>query len=121
MFTYGKLNLLLINGINLVFSYLEMQRRFIETNLYKFFSLCLERHSSQTFESNNCRILFPKCVCYWHCLLRGVFFIPCDNWKTLFFIPIYHYPEVFCNCHVVMFFETSALEEVHILCPLSLQ
>ena len=49
------------------------------------------------------------------------FLIPCDNWKTLFFIKFYPYPEVFCNCHVVAFFETSVLKEVRILRPLSPQ
>ena len=47
------------------------------------------------------------------------FFITCDNWKTLFFMQMYRYPEVWWNRHVGLFFETSVLKEVLILCPLS--
>ena len=54
----------------------------------------------------------------WYNLLRWMFFIPCDNWKTLFFIEICHYPEVWCNCYVAAFFESSLLKEVRILCRL---
>ena len=50
-----------------------------------------------------------------------MFFIPYDNWKTLFFIQIYHYPEVSYNRNVAAFFETIILKEVRILYPLSPQ
>ena len=50
-----------------------------------------------------------------------MFFIPCDNWKTLFFIQIYRYQEVSYNGHVAAFFETSVLKEIRILYPLSPQ
>ena len=66
------------------------------------FLLCLKRNVSQTFESSSCENLSPKCVCYWYSLLRSIFFVPCDNWKTLFFIQIHCYPEVFCNHHVAL-------------------
>ena len=39
-------------------------------------------------------------------------FIPCDNWKTLCFIKLYHYSKVFFNRHVVSFFEAIVMEEV---------
>ena len=42
-------------------------------------------------------------------------FTPYDNWKTLFFIKIYRYPEVLFNGHVLAFFEASDLKEVRIL------
>ena len=35
---------------------------------------------------------FPKCVYHWYNLLRWMFFIPCNNWKTLFFKTNYGYP-----------------------------
>ena len=38
--------------------------------------------------------------------------IPCDNWKTLFFIKVYHYTKGFWNRHIVAFFEISVLKEV---------
>ena len=120
MSTYGNLSLLLMYGIYLVFSSLEIQRRLIQTKLYyHFLLLCLKRNVSQTFKSSNCNKLFAKFLCYWYSLLWWMFFILCDNWKK-FFIKIYHYPELFCNRHVIAFFEASALRS-RILCPLSLQ
>ena len=36
-----------------------------------------------------------------------MFFIPCDNWKTLIFMEIFRYPEVWYNRRrVAAFFET---------------
>ena len=50
-----------------------------------------------------------------------MFFIPCDNYKALFFMQIYRYTETWYNCHVAAFFVTSVLKEVRILYPWSLQ
>ena len=50
-----------------------------------------------------------------------MFFIPCDNWKTFFFIQTYSYPEVSYNHHAAAIFKTSVLKEVRILYPLSPQ
>ena len=44
-----------------------------------------------------------------------MFFIPFDDWKTLFFIKVYRYSEDFSNGHVVTFFEPSVLREICIL------
>ena len=44
-----------------------------------------------------------------------MFFIPCDNWKTLFFIKVFHYSKGFSNYHIVAFFETTVFKEVRIL------
>ena len=76
--------------------------------------LCLERNNSQTLKSSTCKKY------HGYDLLRWIFFIPCDNWKTFFFIQTCHYPEVSCNRHVAAFFETSVLKEVRILYPLYL-
>ena len=48
-----------------------------------------------------------------------MFFIPYDNWETLFFLYIYRYPEVWHNRHVGVFFETNLLKEVSILYTLA--
>ena len=64
--------------------------------------LCLKRNVSQTFESSSYKNVYPN-------LIRGMFFIPCDNWKILFFMQIFHFLDVWCNRHVVAFFETSVL------------
>ena len=50
-----------------------------------------------------------------------MFFIPCSNWKVLFFIQIYRYPEVWYNRHIAAFFEVSVLKEVRNLYQLSPQ
>ena len=77
MFTYGKLNLLLINGINLVFSYLEMQRRFIETNLYKFFHSVWKGTAHKPSKVTTAEYFFPSVyvigtACFEECFLFRV-------------------------------------------------
>ena len=48
-------------------------------------------------------------------LLRCMFFVPCDSWKTLFFLwDGLSLLWDFFNRHNVVFFETSVLEEVSI-------
>ena len=59
------------------------------------FFLCLKRNNSQTFESSGCKNPFPQCVCYWCNLLRWMFFVLCNNWKTLLCIKVYRYSEIF--------------------------
>ena len=44
-----------------------------------------------------------------------MFFITCDNWKTLFFTTVYCYYVVFSNRHGFAFFERSVLKEAYIL------
>ena len=88
----------------MVFSFLEMQRRLIQTKVY-YKPFCF----------------VWKCVYHCYNLLRWMFFTPCDNWKTLFFIQIYRYPEVWYNPGFAAFFDTSVLKEVHVLYPLSPQ
>ena len=48
-------------------------------------------------------------------LLRWIFFIPCDKWKTLFFSKSFWLPQDFFNHHFAVFFETSVLKQVRIL------
>ena len=83
--TCGKLNLLRINNICLVFSSWEMQRRLMQTKAY--YKLCLfslKRSVSLTFKSSSCKKAFPKCVYHWYNLLRWMLLIPCDNCKHCF-------------------------------------
>ena len=116
--TSGKLNFLPISSIYLVFSPQEMWRRLMWNKIYyKFFYSVW--NVSQTFKSSSSRKVFLKCVYHWYNLLRRMFLVPCDNRKTLFFIQIYHYPEIWHNHHAAVFFETSVLKEVRILHPLS--
>ena len=39
----------------------------------------------QTCKNGSCKNLSVQCICYWCNLLRWIFFILCDNWKTLLF------------------------------------
>ena len=48
------------------------------------FLLCLKRNVSLALKSSSCNKAFPKCVYHGYNLLRWMFFIPCDNWKTFF-------------------------------------
>ena len=61
--TYWKQNLLVINDICLVFSFLEMQRRFIKTNVYyKLF----DSYWKETNHKSSCsKNIFFQYLCYW--------------------------------------------------------
>ena len=88
-----------------------MERRLIQTKHAKNFLTLSEKTISQTFKSSSCKSLSQVCVPLYN-LLRWMFFIPCDNWKTLFFIQIYCYIEVWYNRHVDAFFKGTVLKEV---------
>ena len=45
-----------------------------------------------------------------------MYFIPRDDWKTLFFIKVFRCSEGFSNCSLAGLFQTGVLKEVHILC-----
>ena len=61
MSTNGKLNLLLINSIYLVFPSVEIQRRHVQTKSYdQFFPLCLKRNVSQTSKLTTAKNFFPN-------------------------------------------------------------
>ena len=79
------------------------------------FLLCLKRNVSPTLKRSSCEKVFPNCVYHGYNLIRWRFFIPCDNWKALFFIQIYRYAEVWCNHHVAALVETSISKKVRIL------
>ena len=64
-----------------------MERRLIQTKHAKNFLTLSEKTISQTFKSSSCKSLSQVCVPLYN-LLRWMFFIPCHNWKTLFFIQI---------------------------------
>ena len=67
-----KLNLLLINIIDLVISSLDMQKTHTDQIILEVLLLCLKRNVPKTFESNSCKKLFPKCVCQWYSLVRYI-------------------------------------------------
>ena len=65
------------------------------------FLLCLKRNDSQTFKTSSSRNLFSGVYAVVQ-LVSMIFFTPCDNWETLFFIKVFRYSEVFfeslCCC-----------------------
>ena len=59
------------------------------------FPLCLKRNDPQTLKRGTCKNLFLQCVCFWYYLLRQIFSILGDNYKTLLLIKVYNYSEIF--------------------------
>ena len=96
--TYRKLNLPLTSSIYFVFLPLEMQKKTqTDQSIPRVFLLCLKTATHKPLKVAAAKTIFSSamCVCYWYSLLRWMFFILCDKWKTL---------------------EASALKEVRILC-----
>ena len=93
--TYRKLNLPLTSSIYFVFLLLEMEKKTqTDKSIPCVFLLCLKREVPQTFKSGSCNNLLPWSVCCWYNLLRWMFFILCDNWKTIIFMKNLHYSEI---------------------------
>ena len=90
--TYEKRNLLLINNIHLVFSSLVIQRRLLQTKVYYKFSTLSERKRYTNLQQQQLqKNYFPSVYVNWYNLLRQMFFIPCNNWKTLLFLQIHRH------------------------------
>ena len=94
--TYRKLNLPLTSSIYFVFLPLEMQKK-TQTNqsIPRVFLLCLKRNDLQTF-----KLLLATN------LLRWMFFILCDNWKTSLFTKVCRYFENFLSAMLLLSLKT---------------
>ena len=80
------------------------------------FGLLFFRNAKKTCTDQSILLFYSDFFIYHgYNLLRLMFFIPRDNWKIIFLIQSYRYPEVWCNCHVAALFETSILKKVSIL------
>ena len=100
---YRNLNLPLTSSIYFVFLPLEMQKKTqTDQSIPCVFLLCLKRNDPQTFKSGSCKNPFLQCVCYWYNLLRWMFFILCDNWKTLLFMKVCRYSEIFLSAMLLL-------------------
>ena len=120
MSTYEKLNLLQIKSIYLVFSSRERQRRLIQTKAYyKIVYSVWKETSHKPLKVTAAKKFFPSMYIIGKICFDFCFFFSCNNWKTLFFMQIYHYSEVWCNRRVAAFFDISVLKQICILCPLS--
>ena len=73
-----------------------------DQSIPRVFLLCLKRNDPQTFTSASCKNPFLQCVCYWYNLLRWMFFILCDNWKTLLFMKVCRYSEIFLSAMLLL-------------------
>ena len=101
--TYRDLNLPLTSSIYFVFLPLEMQKKTrTDQSIPRVFLLCLKRNDPQTFKSGSCKNPFLQCVCYCYNLLRWMFFILCDNWKTLLFMKVCRYSEIFLSAMLLL-------------------
>ena len=101
--TYRNLNLPLTSSIYFVFLPLEMQKKTqTDQSIPCVFLLCLKRNNPQTFKSGSCKNPFLQCLCYCYNLLRWMFFILCNNWKTLLFMKVCHYSEIFLSAMLLL-------------------
>ena len=92
-------------------SSLEMQRRVIQTEVqYRIFHSVLKEMTHRCSKSS----AQNEISCYRYNLFQWMFFIPFDNWKSLFFAKVCCYLEIF-SATIIAFFEAIALKEVHIL------
>ena len=108
IFTYRKLNLSLTSSIYFVFLPLEMQKTLIneqwtDKSILHFFLLCIKRNDQQTFKCSSYKNLFFQHVCYCYNLLRLIFFILRDKCKTLLFMKVCRYSEIFLSAMLLLF------------------
>ena len=101
--TYINLNLPLTGSIYFIFLPREMQKKSqTDQSIPCIFLLCLKRNDLQTFKSGSCKNPFLQCLCYCYNLLRWMFFILCNNWKTLLFMKVCHYSEIFLSAMLLL-------------------
>ena len=96
-FAYRKLSLPLTSSTSLDFLPLKMQKRLKQTQSLRHVSLlCLKRNNPQTFKCGSCSVapFSPACMSLVQLVSINVFIL-CDNWKTLLFIKVNRYSEIF--------------------------
>ena len=102
----------------------KSKRKLVQTKVdFKFFNLSASKRFTKRLWHRWFPVNFVKflrtpffiehsknlhCVCYRWNLLRWMFFVPCDNWKTF-------NVKLCVNRHIIVFFETNVLKEVRIL------
>ena len=73
----------------------KSKRRLVQTKVhFKFLSLSKSKRLTNLWKQQLQKI-FLQCVYYRCNLLWWMFFVPCDNWKTLFFLKVCRYCEIF--------------------------
>ena len=106
---YKRLSFSLISSIYFIALPLKMQKRLTDqSKVDHTFLICLKRNNPQTLRSSSFKNPYLQCLCYWYYLLRWMFFNswmffnPCDNWKTILFIKVYRYSEVFLTAMLLL-------------------
>ena len=94
--TYRKLNLLLTSSIYFVFLSLEMQKKTQTDQVSDTFAYFVWKETTyKPLKVAAAKNSFLQCVCYCYNLLWWMFFVLCDNRKTLLFMKVCHYSEIF--------------------------
>ena len=101
--TYRKLNLPLTSSIYFIFLPLEMRKKTrTDQSIPRIFLLYLKRKDPQTFKSGSCKkSFFPVCMLLLQLAWR-MFFLLCDNWKTLLFIKACRCSETFLRAMLLL-------------------
>ena len=73
----------------------KSKRRLVQSKVhFRFLNLSESKRLTNLQKQQLQKKLF-HCVCYRCNLLRLLFFVPCDSWKTLFFLKVCGYCEIF--------------------------
>ena len=107
-----------MNSVYLVVSSLEMQRRLMKTKYTPKLLYCVSKE--RTHKRSNvgaAKNIFLQCVYCRYNLLWWLFFIPYDHWKTLFFVKVSCYFDIFQPVYYC-FLWNKCFEGVHVLCYL---
>ena len=104
--TYRELHLPLKSSIYFVFLPLEMHNRFGQTKVYHAFSYFAWLETNHKPLKVAAAKTLLQGVCYCYNLLWWMFFILCDNWKTLLFMKVYRFPEIFLDTILILSMKT---------------
>ena len=93
----------------------KSKRRLVQTKLhFKFFNLSKSKRLTN-LQKQQLQKVFLQCVCHRCNLLRWIFFVPCDNWKKLFFLKVCRYCEIFLTAILSFSLKQVFLKEIRIL------
>ena len=89
------------------------ERRLMHTKVYYSQKKPLTNLQKQQLQKT--KIL--QCVCYWYNLLRWMFFVPCDSWKSLLLYELIITVWLFFKCCCILW--SNCVEKICIFNPLS--
>ena len=100
---YRKPNLPLTRSIYLVFLSLQMQGRLKQTKIYHTFFLFVWKETThKPLKVAAAKTLFSSAYVIGTTCFDEYFFILCDNWKTLLFMKVYLYSEIFLSVMLLL-------------------